>query len=159
MVHRAELHRAELRDQLVHDMKFIGVVGLRHRGFQRGELAQDPAVESAELVIGHGLGCRIEVVQVGELVAQGIADEAVGFTHLLEPLLADHDVAAVVLRGDPQAHDIATVVLNVAIGRLRLLVTALTLLGLGDFLAVLIDHEAVGQHRLERGRTIARQRQ
>ena len=111
------------------------------------------------MVVGDGLGRGIEVVQVGELVAQGVADEAVGFTDLLEPLLADHDVAAVVLRGDPQAHHVTTVVLDVALRRLRLLVTALTLLGLGDFLAVFVDHEAVGQHRLEGCGSIARQRQ
>ena len=97
VVHGAELHGTELRDQLVHDVELVGVVGLSHRRFQRGELTQDPTVESAELIIGDRLGRWIEVVQVGELVAQGVADEAVGFTDLLEPLLADHDVAAVVL--------------------------------------------------------------
>ena len=149
VIHGRKLHRHELAELLVDVVELVGVVGRLHLGFERGELAEDPAVEPGQHVVGHRVLGRIEVVEVRELVTQAVADVAVSLADLLEPLFADHDVAAVILRRHPQADHVRTVFLHEAVGRLRLLITALPLLRLGNLLAVLVDHEPVGQHGLE----------
>ncbi len=102
---------------------------------------------------------RVEVVQVGKLVAQGVAQHAVGLGHFADALFADDDVVAEVLRGDPEPDNVRAPLLYVGLRCLRLFITALALLALGNLLAVGIHHEAVGQHGLEGRRAVARQRQ
>ena len=108
-------------------------------------------------VVGNGVFGGIEIVEVGELVAQGVADGAVGFADLVDALFADHDVVAVILGGDPEADDVRAVFFDVGLGGLRFFVAALALLALGNFFAVGIHHEAVSQDRFERGRAVAGQ--
>jgi len=63
---------------------------------------------------------------------------------VLEDLVVDRDVVAEVLRGDPEADDVGAVLGDVGVGRLRFLVGR----ALGDFLAVLVDDEAMGEDGL-----------
>ena len=107
----------------------------------------------------HGVLCRIEVVKVRELVAQRVADAAIGFADLGDAFLAHDDVVAVILRRDPQAHDVRAVFFHVSLGGLRFFVNALGLFALGNFLAVGVHHEAVREHGLERRGAVAGQRQ
>ena len=96
----------------------------------------------------------VEIIQVGELVAQRVAEHAVGLGHLADALFTDHDVVAEVLRGNPEAHHVRAVFLDVGLGSLRLLVAALPLFALGDFFAVGVHHESVREHGPERRRPL-----
>ena len=100
---------------------------------------------------------RIKIVEVRELVAQRVADAAIGLTDLVDAFLAHDDVAAVILRRDPQAHDVRAVFFDVSFGGLRFFVSAL--FALGNFFAVGIHHESMRQNGLERCRAIARERE
>jgi hypothetical protein len=51
----------------------------------------------------------VEIEQVGELEAEGVAEEAVGLADVLEDLVVDRDVVAEILRGDPEADDVGAV--------------------------------------------------
>ena len=64
----------------------------------------------------------IKIVKVRELVAQGVADGAIGLADLVDALLAHDDVVAVILRRDPQPHDVRAVFFDVGLGGLRFLV-------------------------------------
>ena len=112
-------------------------------------------VEAGELRVGDGVLRGVEVVEVRELVAEGVADAAIGLADFLQALLADGDVGAVVLAGDPQAQHVGAVFVHVTVGGLRLGVSALALLALGNLLAVLVHHEPVGEHSLERRDAVA----
>src|SRR6476620_7583842 len=96
----------------------------------------------------------MKIVEIRELIAQGVADAAIGFRNLLQPFHADHDVIAIILGRDPEPDDISAVVLDILLRGLRLEVCALTLLALGDLLPVLIHHEAMSQDRFEWSRAI-----
>ena len=154
-----QLHGGELADLLIHHVEFMCIVGGSDFSFQPGELHQDPAVQAGEFLIRHGVLRRIEVVKIRELIAQGVADHAIAFSHLVDPLIADDDVVPEILRGNPESNDISAVFFDVGLGGLRFLVNRLPLLAFGDFLTIGIDHEAVGEHTLVRRRSIAHQRE
>ena len=122
------------------------------------EHVKNPAVEPGQVAVGNGVLRRVKVVQVAELIAEGVADAAVRLSYFLDPLLADGDVVSKILRRHPQPDDICAVIADVGLGGLWLGVAA-SLLAFGDFFAVGVDHEAVRQHIAIRGDTVAGQRQ
>ena len=105
----------------------------------------------------------VEVVEIRKLVAQRVAEEAIGFGNFFDAVVADPDVATVVLGRDPEAHNVSAELVHVAVGGLGFFVGGLG--ALGDFFLLLgidlagFDHEAVGEHGFVRGRAIARERE
>ena len=85
----------------------------------------------------------IEVVQVTELITEGIADATIRLRDLLNAFLADGNVVSKILRRHPQPDDVRSVVADVRLGRLRLGIAAV-LFAFGNLFAIGIDHEAVG---------------
>ena len=100
----------------------------------------------------------IEVVQVTELITEGVADAAIRLRDLFDALLADGDVVSEILRCHPQPDDVRSVVADVRLGSLRLGIAAL-LFAFGNLLAIGIDHEAVGQYVAVRRNAVAGERQ
>jgi len=64
VVNRGKLDGNELADFLINDVKFVSVISLEDFLLQFGKLAKNPTVEAGELVVRHGVFCRIEVVKV-----------------------------------------------------------------------------------------------
>src|SRR5258705_2880670 len=79
MINGRKLDGGELADALINDMKFVVVIGGSNIGFKAGELTQNPAIEPSEFLLGYAVFCRVEIVEVRKLVAQGVANYAVGF--------------------------------------------------------------------------------
>ena len=159
MIDGGQLDSDELTDLLVNDVELELIVGRDDFLPQLRKLVQYPPVQPGQLVVMHRVFRRVEVIEVRELVAQRIAENAVGLGHFADPLLANDDIVAEVLRGNPEAHDVRAVLLDVRVRGLRLLVAGLALLALGNLLAVGVHHEAVRKHGLVRRRAIARQRE
>ena len=126
---------------------------------QLREFAENPAVQAGQLVVGHGMFRRIEVVKVRELVAQRVADAAVGLADLVDAFLAHDDVVAVILRGDPEPHDVRAVFFDVGFGGLRFFVAALACLLLEIFSRSASTMKPCVKHGLERRRAVARERE
>lgn len=145
----------ELADALIGDVEFVAVKRGDDVALELGEFAENPAVEAGEFFIRDGVLSGIEVVEVGELIAEGVADEAVGFGDFVDPFFADDDVVAVILGRDPKANHIGAVFFDVGFAGLRFFVAALALLGFRDFFAVGIHHEAVGEDGFVGGSAVA----
>ena len=122
-------------------MELVALAGVGDLADELGGLDQHPAVDRAELIHGDGVRGGVEVEEVAELVAQRVAHAAILVRDGLEDRVGERDVALVVLGGDPEAHDVGAVFLDVVVGGLRLAV------GLRDLLALLVHDEAVREHR------------
>ena len=163
VVHRAEFDRGELAEALIDDVELVGVVGLDEVGLEFGEAPENPAVEAGQVGVGDGVTGGVEVVEIRKLVAQRVAEEAIGLGDFFDAVVTDPDVAAIVLGRDPEAHDIRAELVHVAVGGLGFFVRGLG--ALGDFFLLLridlagFDHEAVGEHGLVRGRAVAGERE
>ena len=157
MIDGRQLHRRELADLLIDHMKLVASVGLHYFALQFAKLPQYPAVQSRQSHVRHGVFGRVKIIKIRKLKAQGIAQIAVGLAHLVNALVADHDVVSIILRGDPQAHHIRAVLLDVGFGSLGLFVAAL--FAFGDLFPLGIDNKPMRQHCLKGGRAVARQRQ
>ena len=97
---------------------------------------------------GDCLRGEIESADVAQQDAQGVAEAAVGFRHLLEEVFPEGDFILPVHGGGPQAHDVCAVFV-VVIGR----VNGFAALGVGFggfFPGVLVHDEAVGHYGLVR---------
>ena len=86
-------------------VEFEFLVGLLHGLVAAGHHVQGVAVERQQVVEGHAVG-RIEVVQVREQVAAGVADAPVGVNEPVQGLVGDADVLLVVGGGHPHAQDL-----------------------------------------------------
>src|SRR6266566_5093782 len=73
MVNGGELDGRELSDLLVNHVKFMRVVGGHDLALDPGELAQNPAVKTGQLGVGHGVFAGIKIIKIGELIAKGVA--------------------------------------------------------------------------------------
>ena len=89
----------------------------------------------------------VEVKQVAQLEAKRVANQPISLPDLPKTFLGHDDVVAIVLRGHPQTQHVRAIVLHIALGRLRLQVPALALLGLRYLFPVLVHHEPMRQHR------------
>ena len=84
------------------------------------------------------------ILEVSQQVAERVADLAIGFRHLLDSALADADVVGVVHAGDVEPQYVGAILVGHLVGG------DVVALGLGDLSALVVDHETVGQNRLER---------
>src|SRR3954467_15420947 len=98
MVNRRKLYRDKLAQLLVNNVKLVFVVSFHDFFFELRELTENPAVETGEFVISHGMFRRIKIVKIRELIAQRVADAAICFGHLVNALFAYDDIAAEILR-------------------------------------------------------------
>ena len=87
---------------LAEQMKLKLAVRLDDRLLQLGGLRQGPLVQFQQRVRRQLVGRRIEPMQVGEQVARGVAEPAVGLRRALHDLIGDMHLAAVVRRRHPQ---------------------------------------------------------
>ena len=158
VVHRRKFYGHKLADALVDHVILKAIVRGGDIALHGGELVEDPAIERREVGIGDGVLGRVKVVQVAELIPQGIAQVSVRLGDLLDALVADGDVVSEILRGHPQPHDVRSVLADVRLASLRLGVAARALLALGNLFAIGIDHETMGEHRFKWRRAIAGER-
>jgi hypothetical protein len=98
VVNRGQFHGDELADLLINDVKFVSVVSLDDFLLQLREFAKNPAVKAGELVVGNGMFRWVKIVKIRELVAQRVANTAVGLRDFGDALLAHDDVIAEILR-------------------------------------------------------------
>ena len=149
-VQRAQVHAAEVQQQL-HDLGHVAaVVGRLDLLLQLPRAMHDPAVQRDHLLERLQVQRRVETVQVAEQEARGVAQAAVGVGVALEDLLRQRHLVAVVGRGDPQAQDVRAQLVHDV---LRLDTVAQRL---GHLAAVLVHGEAVGQALLVRGTLVDR---
>ena len=139
-------------------MELASVVGLRHLLFDFREFGQNPTVQTGQLLIPHGVFRGRKIVQIRELIAQGIAQTAIAFGDFSDSILAYDHIIAKVLRSYPKSDDVRSPFINVSLRTLRLRVTTLSLFAaFADFIAVGIDHETVGDDALKGGGAISGQ--
>ena len=75
-------------------------VGLQLRG-----AAQGKAINFQQIGIGHGVFCGVKIAHVGQQETQGVANAAIGIDHTRQNFVIDVEVARVIGRGHPQAHN------------------------------------------------------
>ena len=136
--------RAEVVTELIDTVELVVLKCLGALVDQDRGLVQRPLVEHIQLRHGHGMLRRIEIKKIRELKTEGIADQPIGFAHVFQDLVVHRNVVAKILRCDPETDYIRAILLDIGVGCLGLLVGA----ALGNFLPVLVDDEAVGQHGL-----------
>ncbi len=110
------------------------------------ETGQNPAVQLGHPGFGPTINGGIEINEITQHKADGVADLAIGIGQLAEDILRDPDIVAIILGGGPEPQDLGPVLLD---DRLRGDHVADTL---GHLLALAVHHKAVGQHRLVRSR-------
>ena len=69
---------------------------------------QSPAIQLLQLIIRYRVGIRVEVVQVTQDIAGGVADFSVYLAELLEDVVGNTDVGMVVGGSNPQTQDVCT---------------------------------------------------
>ena len=102
--------------------------------------------------MGDVIAGGVEVVEVREPVAEGVAHLAVGLGDPRDDLVGEADVVAVVLRRDPEPDDLGAVLLEELVG------VDVVAERLAELSALRVDEEAVGEAGLER-RALAAHRQ
>ena len=107
---------------LIDHVEFVPVVGGDDVRLEPGKFAENPAVQTGQLIVRHAVLGRIEIVEIGEFVAQRIADDTVGFANLIDPLVADDGVIAEILGSHPEAQDVRAIFLDINFRCLRFLV-------------------------------------
>lgn len=159
VVDGGEFDGSELADELVDAVEFRGLISGVDLTFKAIERIENPTVEPCHLIGADGVLGGVEIVEIRELIAQGITEEAIDFADLVDPFLADDDIAAIILGTDPEADDIGSVLFDVGFGGLRFFVAALALFTFRNFFTIGIDHEPVGEDGFEGGEVIAGERE
>jgi len=108
------------------------------------QAVQDEPLQRRHLVQRQAFGL-VEIGQGAQQIANGVAKLAIGVNRGLQDLFADPLVVRIVDQGHPQTQDVGAGFLDdgQGVGRIAL--------GLGHLLPLLVEGEAVGQDRLERG--------
>ena len=102
-IERAQVDAAEIVERVIDHVELVRVVGRAATPDEGAGLVQRPALEGGQPVVRHGIALRVEVVEVCEEKARGIADPPVRLDELPQDLLGDAHVLAVVLGRHPQA--------------------------------------------------------
>ena len=123
-------------------------VGLAHQRIELGEPMQHQPLELRHLLDARRV-LVAEMREVAEHPADRVAQLAIGLDGGLEDLRADAHVVGIVRRAHPQAQDVGAGLLHHVLRRDRVAER------LRHLAALLVEHEAVGQHHVE-GRDAAR---
>ncbi len=125
-------------------MEAVLVVGLRYLFQHGGGLGHHVLVDGLKHLPRNGIGCVVEVVDVAQQEAEGVAELAVGVGRALQDLVADGNVLAVIDRAGPHAQNLGA----------ELLVHLVRVDGvaqrLGHLLAVFVHGEATADDVLVR---------
>ena len=147
-VERAEVGDGELVDGVVDAVELEVVVGGEDLGVELGGAGEDVLVErqSSDLRRTRSRCRGVEVVQVAEQEAEGVAQLAVVVADALHEVFAGGHVFAEVDGGDPEADDLAAEALGDVDG-----IDAVAE-GLGDGAALFVERPAGGGDHASRGR-------
>ncbi len=106
---RGEVGRRELAEPARDGVELEAVVGLPAVGDEERRAGDEKAVDGLELLRVDGVRRRVEVEEVREEEARGVADLPVGLGRPRQDLLVEADVVGVVGRGDPEPQDVGAV--------------------------------------------------
>ena len=142
-VERREVVRHERRQRGEDALVVERRVGLAHHRVEFGEPVQHQPLQlrhvgDRDAILG------AEVHEVAEHPADGVAQLAVGIDRGLDDLGADADIVGVVRRAHPHAQDVGAGLLHHVLRRDRVAER------LRHLAPVLVEHEAVRQHHVER---------
>lgn len=143
-----EVHGAEIVYRMIHHVELVFFHGGGDFVAHPFHAEQRPAVEFFHLVIGDGVGGRVEIGEIAQEIPEGVADLAVHVAHALDDLVAQTDVALVVHAGDPQTEHVGAVLVD------DLLRSDHVAHGLGHLAAFFIHGEAVGEDGLVRSAAV-----
>ena len=118
-------------------------IALAHLRIELRQLGQHEALQLRHLVDADAL-LLVEARQIGEHEADGVAQPAIGFDIGLDDVLADAQIFGEIRRRRPQAQDFRAVLFRDHLRRQGIAQR------LGHFAALVVEHEAVGQHALVR---------
>ncbi len=138
-IKRAHLDAAEGVHHLVDDVELVVLVSPEDPLLEGFHLVQRPAVQLGHLSVGHRVGGRVEIADVAQDVAAGVADAAIGLRNRVEDLRGDSGIVPVVLGRGPQAQDVGAELLDNVFGRHHVAH------GLAHLAAGAVQHETVGQ--------------
>ena len=140
-VEAGQVRGAELDEVLEHQVELVPFVRLAASRQHPVQAVQGPAVQQVRVVRLWVLAVRRVAAQVAHEEAHRVAQLAVRLAQLAQDRLGEGHVVAVVHVGGPEAEQLRAPGLDHLLGRDEVLKT------LGVRLALLVDHEAVGQHR------------
>ena len=138
-IERREVHRAEVVEALEREVELVRLVRLPHPLDRPVEPQHRPAVQARERGVRDRVRRRIEVGEVPEEEAAGVANPPVRLRQLAEDLVGQPDVRGVVLARRPEPQDLRPVLRDDVVRRH----------GVPDGLRHLapgaVDHEPVGE--------------
>src|SRR5258708_6989749 len=105
-VKRAEVHDAIIVDGVVDAVKFVIRIPFAAFFDELGGAVEHPAIEFFELIVRKRVARRIEIAEITQGEAEGVANLAVRFAELRHDPLAHFHVGLVFDRGGPQAKQI-----------------------------------------------------
>lgn len=105
---------------VVHDVEIVSGIGLPHSLAELGQLHQCPAIKLFHLPVGNAVYRRVEIVQVAQDKAGGVADPPVDIGQLFEDIWGDADIAPEIGGGNPQPQNICAVLLPDFFGAMTL---------------------------------------
>ena len=129
---------------MVHDVELIVFIGVGDFFEDLFQTEECPFIEFGHILVGNSIFRRVEVGQVAQEIAEGIADLAVDVGELFQDLRRQADIALVVSRRNPQAEDIGTVFFDDFLGSYGVAD------GFTHLAAFAVDGKAVGQDRFIR---------
>ncbi|VTR68162.1 hypothetical protein DESC_70002 [Desulfosarcina cetonica] len=144
-VEGGEIHGTVVIQAVVDHMELIGVIRLEGTLDHPLEFVQGEAVDIQHLVNRHGVLLGIEIVQVAQDEPAGVTDPAIGVAELLEDVVRNAHIIAVVRGRHPHAQDLGAVLVDDRLGRHHVAQ------GFGHLLTLGVDHEPVGQDGLVGG--------
>ena len=141
VVERAQIHRGELIERLGNRAVVVFLVGDENAPRHVAVPREDVPVDLFQLPVRHGVGRRVEVVEVPEQIPQRVAQLAVRLGDAGEDLLAHADFLLVLAHCDPQADDVRAALVDHVLRQNRVAD------GLRHFVPVDIDQEPI-RHNL-----------
>src|SRR5205823_6652402 len=98
-----QIDSREIENAVIDVMKLVVVIRLTASGVRTRSAIERPLVDVFELIDRQRVLRRIEVIQIAEQPARGIAELAIRFRGARDELRTEWNVVAVVDHRDPQA--------------------------------------------------------
>ena len=97
-IKRAHIHNAEIMERMEKDMKFEIFIRLPDALNQQLQAMQRPAINFQHLVVFHGIFGRVEIRQIAEHIAAGVANPAIGVGDPLHHVHRNRNIGGVIFR-------------------------------------------------------------